>query len=80
MSRSRKNAARKEGAGVGAKEGSNIVGDNEGWDAMFEGADVEGVGCCDGTDKRASDSADSVFDEKSVIAIRWQSVMKLSDI
>ena len=70
MSRSRKNAVRKEGVGVGAKESSDIVGDKEGWDAKFEGADVEGVGCWDGTDKRASDSADSDFDETSGVAIR----------
>lgn len=67
MSRSRKNIICKEGVGVGAKEGGNFVGDEEGSAVTFEDADVEGVGCCDGIDKRDSDSADSVFDETSVV-------------
>jgi hypothetical protein len=70
MSRSRKNAVRKEGAGVGAKKGCDFAGDKEGLAAMFEGSDVEGVGCCDGIDKRSSDSADSVSEEKFEIAVR----------
>ena len=68
MSRSWKNTVgREEGATVCGMEASENEGDREGLAVTLEGADNEGVGSCDGIDKRSFDNAEVVLDEMSII-------------